>query len=182
MKKQLFFYLGILLFFVACEKKKSAADISSDNAVRMKVNELYSKYGNSNEAIYNQTIPATLFSKDLQETLENAIRASKADIEKVKNSDHSDEKPLIFEGAMFSSLYEGFTAYTIKSVKIQDKIADAQVEFEYNMSSPKVTWIDTVHLINTEKGWKIDNITFDKKMANSGDIKARMIDFVKGTL
>ncbi|RQO40718.1 hypothetical protein DBR39_07210 [Chryseobacterium sp. KBW03] len=180
MKKQLFFYLGILLFFVACEKKKPATDTSSDNAVRMKVNELYSKYGKSNEAVYNQPIPEDLFSKDLKETLENAIHASKADIEKVKNSNHPDEKPLIFEGAMFSSLYEGFTAYKIKSVNIQDKTADAQVEFEYNMSSPKVTWIDTVHLINTEKGWKIDNVIFDT-IGNSKGLKARLTEFVQST-
>ncbi|PWN61151.1 DUF3828 domain-containing protein [Chryseobacterium viscerum] len=180
MKKQLFFYLGILLFFVACEKKKPATDTSSDNAVRMKVNELYTKYGKSNEAVYNKPIPEDLFSKDLKETLENAILASKADIEKVKNSDHPDEKPLIFEGAMFSSLYEGFTAYKIKSVEIQAQTADAQVEFEYNMSSPKETWMDTVHLINTEKGWRIDNITFDT-IGNSSYLKTRLTEFVQST-
>jgi hypothetical protein len=50
-----------------------------------------------------------------------AINTSKADIEKVKKSDHPDEKPMIFEGALFSSLYEGFTSYKIKSVTIHGK-------------------------------------------------------------
>ncbi|WP_121487954.1 hypothetical protein [Chryseobacterium sp. 7] len=98
----------------------------------------------------------------------------------MKKSDHPDEKPLIFEGAMFSSLYEGFTNYTIKSVKVQDKMAEALVTFEYNMAEPKVTWMDTVHLTNTEKGWRIDNVIFDK-IGNSKDLKARLTEFVQST-
>lgn len=111
---------------------------------------------------------------------------------RVKNSAHPDEKPLIFEGAIFSSLYEGFTDYKILSINIKDKKADVAVQLEYSdadaeKDSPKdpqkIVWTDQIHLINTgNNSWRIDNITFDKKMANSGDLKARMIDFVKGTL
>ncbi|MGX5684184.1 hypothetical protein ACWKWW_06440 [Chryseobacterium cucumeris] len=81
---------------------------------------------------------------------------------------------------MFSSLYEGFTDYKIKSVKIQDKTAEALVAFGYNEASPKETWMDTVHLINTEKGWRIDNVTFDT-IGNSKDLKARLTEFVQST-
>lgn len=121
-----------------------------------------------------------MFSQELKKVLDEAINASKADIERVKKSDHPDEKPLIFEGAIFSSLYEGFTSYTIKSVKIQDKTAEALVAFEYNAASPKETWMDTVHLINTEKGWRIDNVIFDT-IGNSKDLKARLKQFVQST-
>ena len=177
MKKQLFLYLAIFLFFTACKKNETQ---SANKTINEKVNELYTQYGKSNEAVYNQVISGDLFSKDLKKVLEDAIHASKADIEKVKNSDHPDEKPLIFEGAMFSSLYEGYTGYTIKSVTTHDKTAEALVEFEYNMATPKVTWTDTLHLINTEKGWRIDNITFDK-IGNSKDLKTRLTEFVKST-
>jgi len=177
MKKQLFLYLAIFLLFTACKKN----DIQpADKAINKKVNELYTQYGKSNEAVYNQAISGDLFSKDLKKALEDAIYASKADIEKVKNSDHPDEKPLIFEGAMFSSLYEGYTGYKIKSVTRHDKTAEALVEFEYNMATPKVTWMDTIHLINTEKGWRIDNITFDK-IGTSKDLKTRLTEFVQST-
>ena len=178
--KKLFLYLGIFLFFVSCKKNEAKPSLSSDAAINEKVNTLYTQYGKSNDAVYNQPIPDALFSQDLKKVLEDAINASKADIEKVKKSDHPDEKPLIFEGAMFSSLYEGFTSYKIKSVKVQGKTADAQVEFEYNMSSPKETWIDTVHLTDTGKGWRIDNITFDT-IGNSKDLKARLTEFVQST-
>ncbi|RXM39050.1 hypothetical protein BOQ62_13255 [Chryseobacterium sp. CH21] len=121
-----------------------------------------------------------MFSQDFKKVLDEAIHASKADIEKVKKSDHPDEKPLIFEGAIFSSLYEGFTSYTIKSVKVQDNTAEALVAFEYNMAEPKVTWMDTVHLTNTEKGWRVDNVTFDT-IGNSNDLRSRLTEFVQNT-
>ncbi len=177
--KKLFLCLGIFLFFVSCKSEPQSA-ASSEAAITEKVNELYTQYGKSNEAIYNQPIPDTLFSQNLKKVLDEAISASKADIEKVKNSDHPDEKPLIFEGAMFSSLYEGFTDYKIKSVKIQDKTAEALVAFEYNMASPKVTWMDTVNLTNTDEGWRVDNITFDI-IGNSNDLRAKLTEFVKST-
>ncbi|MBB6330425.1 hypothetical protein HNP24_001375 [Chryseobacterium sediminis] len=178
--KKLFLLLGIFLFLASCKKNEVQPALSQDTAIHEKINELYTEYGKSNEAIYNQPIPDSLFSPDLKKVLDKAIDASKADIEKVKKSDHPDEKPLIFEGAIFSSLYEGFTSYKIKSIKIQDKTAEALVVFEYNMASPKVIWMDTVHLINTEKGWRIDNVTFDK-IGNSKDLKARLTEFVQST-
>ncbi|MFS4472507.1 hypothetical protein [Chryseobacterium sp. T20] len=178
--KKLLLCLGIFLFFVSCKKDKPQPALSPESAITEKVNELYTQYGKSNEAIYNKPIPDSLFSQDLKKVLDNAINASKADIERVKKSDHPDEKPLIFEGAIFSSLYEGFTSYTIKSVKIQDKTAEALVSFEYDMGSPKETWMDTVHLIHTEKGWRVDNVTFDK-IGNSKDLKARLTEFVEST-
>jgi hypothetical protein len=178
--KKLFLCLGIFLFFVSCKKNEPQPTQSSETAIIEKVNELYTQYGKSNEAIYNQPITDTLFSQDLKKVLDKAINTSKADIEKVKNSDHPDEKPLLFEGAIFSSLYEGFTDYKIKSVKIKDKTAEALVTFEYNMASPKETWIDTVHLIKTEKGWRVDNVTFDT-IGNSKDLRSRLTEFVQST-
>ncbi|MGE8536325.1 MAG: hypothetical protein ACN6OJ_17180 [Chryseobacterium sp.] len=178
--KKLFLFLGIFLFLVSCKKNEVQSALSQDTVIHEKVNEFYTQYGKSNEAIYNQPIPDSLFSPGLKKVLDEAIHASKADIEKVKKSDHPDEKPLIFEGAIFSSHYEGFTGYKIKSVKIQDKTAEVLIAFEYNSSIPKETWMDTVHLINTEKGWRIDNVTFDK-IGNSKDLKARLTEFVQST-
>lgn len=146
----------------------------------MQVDELYKKYGKSNEAIYHEPISEDLFSKDLKNILEGAISTSKTDIEKVKNSDHPDEKPLIFEGAIFSSLYEGYTNYKIESITIKGKTAEALVQFEYDMASPKVIWKDKIELINMDKEWKIDNIIFDS-IKGSGDLKTEMKSFVQST-
>ncbi|NIF05028.1 nuclear transport factor 2 family protein [Chryseobacterium sp. Tr-659] len=180
MKKLLFLYLGTLLFFIACKKETTEVTLNPNAAITLKVNELYSKYGKSNDAVYNQPIPNDLFSSGLKKALENAINASKEDIEKVKKSDHPDEKPLIFEGAIFSSLYEGYTHYEIQSVKVNGKTAVVPVKFEYDMSSPKLIWTDTIHLIESDKKWKIDNITFDT-IGSAKDLKTVLKEFAQST-
>ena len=185
--KKLFLFLGVFLFFVSCKKSETKSAINADEEITQKINLLYKTYGKSNETIYNQPIPDNLFYSDLKNTLEDAINASKADIEKVKKSDHPDEKPLIFEGAIFSSLYEGYTSYKIKSIDVMESTkplgsqADVAVEFEYSHSSPKVIWTDKIHLINAfDAGWRIDNIVFDT-IGNSKDLKSRLTEFVQST-
>ncbi|WP_347218972.1 hypothetical protein [Chryseobacterium sp.] len=180
MKKQLFLYLGIFLLFMGCKKEERNRIHSTKTVITQKINDLYIQYGKSNEAIYSRPVSDDLFSPELKKILETAINASKADIEKVKNSDHPDEKPLIFEGAIFSSLYEGYTGYKIKSINVHDKTAQALVQFEYNMASPKVVWTDIIKLIDSDKGWKIDNIIFDS-IGNSKDLKTSLNDFIHYT-
>ncbi|RLJ32736.1 hypothetical protein CLU97_2200 [Chryseobacterium sp. 7] len=64
--KKLFLFLGIILLFTSCKKNEPKPSLSSDAAIKEKVNELYTRYGKSNEAIYNQPIPDSLFSQDLK--------------------------------------------------------------------------------------------------------------------
>lgn len=179
MIRPLFLYLSFLFSFIACSKTTPSPS-TEKKLITGKINQLYNQYGKSNQAVYNQPISNDLFSPELKKTLETAINASKADIENVKNSDHPDEKPLIFEGAIFSSLYEGYTGYTIKSITVHDNTAEALMRFEYNMASPKVSWTDRIHLINSDKGWKIDNIIFDS-IGNSKDLKTSLTDFIQYT-
>lgn len=181
MKRLLFLSLSIIFFFTACNKGKPSLPAASPyNEITSKVNDLYTRYGTSNEALYGQSFSDSLFSPDLKKTLEGAVNTSKADIERVKNSDHPDEKPLIFEGAVFSSLYEGYTGYKIRSTDISNDTttADVAVEFEYSESQPKIIWTDRVHLVNSKEGWKIDNIIFDP-IAHSKNLKTTLKEFIK---
>ncbi|SHL63498.1 Protein of unknown function [Chryseobacterium contaminans] len=175
MIRPIFLYISLILGFIACNKTTPSAE---KQQITEKINQLYSQYGKSNEAIYNKPIADNLFSPELKKTLEAAINASKADIEKVKNSDHPDEKPLIFEGAIFSSLYEGYNGYSVKSIQLHDQTAEALVQFEYNMVSPKVLWTDKIQLINSDKGWKVDNIVFDS-IGSSKDLKTSLKNFIQ---
>ncbi|MCQ9639111.1 hypothetical protein MP478_06870 [Chryseobacterium sp. WG14] len=153
MIRLLFICVSFIFCFIACSKTASSS--TDKKQITEKVNQLYSQYGKSNETVYNQPIPDDLFSPDLKKALQNAINASKADIEKVKSSDHPDEKPLIFEGAMFSSLYEGYTAYKIQSMDIHNASAQVLVRFEYNITYPTVSWTDTIHWWNVMGAGKL---------------------------
>ncbi|MFN1216245.1 hypothetical protein ACKW6Q_04580 [Chryseobacterium kwangjuense] len=180
MMKHLLLCLGLFTLLISCKKNETNTSAPAQALVSQKINELYSQYGTSNDALYNKPFSDDLFSPELKKALEHAINASKEDIEKVKNSDHPDEKPLLFEGAVFSSLYEGYSSYTIKSVKIDPSgtSADANVHFEYTSSPPKVIWTDKIHLINNGKGWRIDNIRFDS-IGNAKDLKANLREFAE---
>lgn len=147
---------------------------------------LYKYYGNSNENIYNKTIPKDLFSSDLKTILEKSIKASKANIERIKNSPNPTDKPLLLEGSVFSSLYEGFTTYKIKSIQIMESTnpigtaAKVTIEFEYSGSSPHIIWTDKVHLVDSfDAGWRIDNIIFEPALSGGvEDLKKRLNYFL----
>lgn len=180
MIKQLFLCLSSILFLASCKNNETRPSVSADTEITQKVNQLYKEYDGSKKSIYNQSFSDSLFSPELKKTLEDAIHASEADIERVKKSDHPDEKPLLFEGAVFSSLYEGYTGYKIKSVTIDPSgtSANAAVELEYTLSPPKIKWTDNVQLINSGQGWKIDNIRFDS-IGNAKDLKTSLKEFTQ---
>jgi hypothetical protein len=189
MIRSLILYSSFIFCFISCNKTISPS--VEKKLITEKVNQLYSQYGKSNEAVYNQPISDDLFSPELKKVLETAINVSKTDIEKVKNSDHPDEKPLIFEGAIFSSLYEGYTHYTLQSIEIKNDTANVIITLEHAgetvdpkkeipMAVPKVVWNDKIHFVNiANTGWRIDNITFDKKFSNSKDLTTSLTDFIQ---
>ncbi|WP_449397996.1 hypothetical protein [Chryseobacterium wanjuense] len=97
--------------------------------------------------------------------------------------EHPGDKPQIFEGSVFTGLYEGYTTYKINSVKVIDGSnpakAEVSVEFENSNQNPKVVWTDNISLVNSGNGWKIDNINFDKKI-NDSDLKKSLKAFMEG--
>ncbi|UKB78337.1 hypothetical protein [Chryseobacterium sp. MEBOG07] len=148
------------------------------------MNQFYSIYGKSNDALYNKEIPQELFTPDLKVSLEKAFKKSKDEIEKVKNSNHSEDKPLIFEGSFFSSLYEGYTSYKIESIKIMESTqpvgsaADVLIDFENASVTPKIKWTDKIHLVEAfDTEMKIENIFFDKKIGGAIDLKTKLYEF-----
>lgn len=180
--KKLFIYLSIFIFLFSCKKKDSGLQAEGPNAEITKVlKKFYGQYGQSSEALYNKPIAQNLFTPQIRKEIEEIVNASKEDMERIRKSAHPDDKPLILEGSVFTSLYEGYTKYEIKSIETRTikpnvQTADAVIEFENKAVAPKSTWKENVHLINPSgTGWEIDNITFDK-IAQVKDLKTRLND------
>lgn len=178
--RKLFIYLSIFLFIFSCDKKDSGLQAQGPNAEVTKVLEnFYRQYGQSSEALYDQPVAQDLFTPQIRREIEEIVNASRGDIERITKSAHPEEKPLVLEGSVFTSLYEGYTKYQIKSIEIRTikpnvKTADAVIEFENTAVAPKIVWKENVHLINPSgTGWEIDNITFDK-IAEVKDLKTRL--------
>lgn len=107
----------------------------------------------------------SLLSKELSDLIDKAVAREILEEEKVKNSDFPTDKPLMIEGDVFTSLYEGQDSYKIENITIEDKKATVTVEFAN--SEFKVTWKDEVVLVN-ENGWKIDDVLYT---GNKVDVK-----------
>ena len=103
---------------------------------------------------------------------------------KVKNA-----VPPMLEGDIFSSLFEGATSWKVGACQMDGKMADAKtarcpVALSYvpppapnAKAAPKpANWNDTVLLVNTPQGWKVDDVIYDAGFAfgNTGRLSAML--------
>jgi len=80
-------------------------------------------------------------------------------------SENKDSPPLI-EGDLFTSNFEGATAYHVGACADEGKAGHCAVTLTYDpgkTNNPKdkpFSWTDTVDLVNTPQGWRIDDIGY----------------------
>lgn len=78
---------------------------------------------------------------------------------------NKDSPPLI-EGDLFTSNFEGATAYKIGACSGDAKTGHCAVSLTYDpgkTNNPKdkpITWTDTLYLVDTAAGWRIDDIGY----------------------
>jgi hypothetical protein len=99
---------------------------------------------------------------------------------------NKDSPPLI-EGDIFTSLYEGATSYKIGACAGDAKTGHCAIALTYDPGAPgdtrnkPVHWTDTVYLVNTPSGWKLDDIGFGGNwdFANRGRMRQTLAVAVK---
>ncbi len=104
-------------------------------------------------------VDRALLSSELSGNVTKAMEFEIRDAEKVRDSQFPYDKPHLIEGDIFTSLYEGQDGFRIIDIKLNGSYATALVEFTNSVYNQK--WNDKVILIY-EKGWKIDNVVFQK--------------------
>lgn len=159
--KKIVLWISLILLCTGCTNQGDKS--GNEKAISAQLNRLFNSYAKSGENLYDRPVPQGLFTDSLKTLLEKAVKTSEDDMERVKNSEYPDDKPLLLEGSVFTSLYEGFTSYRIRKIMIsnvsKDK-AESIVEFQNAASAPKAVWTDHVLLVKDSGGWKIDNIIF----------------------
>lgn len=156
--------LSFLLFgLMACTRSKEAAE-----TLELKIHALYA----GQDYIYGQEVDTALFSTDVVQRIQEVRQTTAEDRERISKSEYPTDKPLLLEGAVFSSLYDGFTSYSIAEVEVGEKTAWVVVDFEYG-STPPERWKDTLLLV-MENGWKVDNVRFDPKYGGVKDLKSKL--------
>lgn len=119
-----------------------------------------------------------VLSPRLNKQLNDAAAAQARLTAKVKNA-----VPPMLEGDIFSSLFEGATAWKVGACQTDGKTARCPVALIYsppttpNAKAPKpASWNDVVALMNTPQGWKVDDVIYDAGFAfgNTGRLSAML--------
>ena len=115
-----------------------------------------------------------LLSSGLAALLDAALEAEDRDRARVKASEHPDEKPMLIEGDIFTSLYEGQNRASVEHVEFGGGGALARVAFEN--TDYHIAWTDEVALVD-EGGWKIDNVIYGREGAAQPNLRAALEAF-----
>jgi hypothetical protein len=120
----------------------------------------------------------SVLSPRLNRQLAAAAAAQARLTAKVKNA-----VPPMLEGDIFSSLFEGATAWKVGACQGDAKTARCPVALSYaplpapNANTPKpANWNDTLVLVNTPQGWKVDDVIYDAGFAfgNTGRLSGML--------
>src|SRR4029079_7068507 len=119
-----------------------------------------------------------VLSPRLNKQLVEAAAAQARLTAKVRNA-----VPPMLEGDIFSSLFEGATSWKVGACQADAKTAHCPVALSYvpppvpNAKAPKpANWNDTVLLVNTPQGWKVDDVIYDAGFAfgNTGRLSGML--------
>ena len=119
-----------------------------------------------------------VLSPRLNKQLADAAAAQARLTAKVRNA-----VPPMLEGDIFSSLFEGATAWKVGACQSDAKSARCPVVLSYappvtpNAKAPKpANWNDTVVVVNTPQGWKVDDVIYDAGFAfgNTGRLSGML--------
>jgi len=100
------------------------------------------------------------FSPGLNKLLADGAAAEARFSAKVK-----DAPPLI-EGDLFSSMFEGATRWKLQACTVSGNEARCPVAFTHVVGSgaspagKAASWTDTLLLVNTPQGWRVDDIAY----------------------
>jgi hypothetical protein len=121
---------------------------------------------------------APVLSPRLNKQLVEAAAAQARLTAKVKNA-----VPPMLEGDIFSSLFEGASAWKVGACQVTANTARCPVALSYtppplaNRKAEKpANWNDTVLLVATPQGWKVDDVIYDTGFAfgNTGRLSSML--------
>ena len=117
---------------------------------------------------------SAILSPRLNKQLAEAAAAQARLTAKVKNA-----VPPMLEGDVFSSLFEGATAWKVGACQADTKTARCPVALTYTAPTPAkkpVSWNDVLVLVNTPQGWKVDDVIYDAGFAfgNTGRLSGML--------
>lgn len=120
---------------------------------------------------------SAVLSPRLNKQLADAAAAQRRLTAKMKNV-----VPPMLEGDIFSSLFEGATAWKVGACPDDGKTARCSVALSYvapaggKQAAKPANWNDTLILTHTPQGWKVDDVLYDAGFAfgNTGRLTSML--------
>ena len=104
-----------------------------------------------------------------------------AEAAEVRFAKANKDSPPLLEGDIFSSLFEGASSVALSACNGDGTKGRCVVKLEYAGNDTKpVAWSDTVLLVNTPAGWRVDDIAYGGSWAFGN--KGKLSDLLKQTL
>ena len=166
---------GPLLALLLAGAPAAAANAVQEGAMQAAANAFYAVYGSlpRQGGLPNATARmryAKVLSPRLNRMLNQAQAAQVRFDRKVKGA-----APPLIEGEMFSSLFEGPTSWTVGTCTGDTNSARCPVAMVYLApGQPPVKWTDTLALVHSDAGWKVDDILYDPRLrgGNTGKLSS----------
>lgn len=125
-----------------------------------------------NDSLDNNTF-STELAQLVKETKQTELISRKA----ILQSKAPTDKPLLIEGEIFSSLYEGYTkCYAIDTAYCLKK--QAKLPFIFENIHYKEKWMDTIVLVYENNSLKFHDVLYGRKSQYSG-LQERLKDFIQ---
>ncbi len=95
----------------------------------------------------------------------------------------NNEVPPLVEGDLFTSMFEGASAFDVLPAHVDGDRAECKVQLTYRDADPKynVTWKDGVFLVRGPSGWLIDDIEYggDWQFMHKGRLRGLLAQVIK---
>jgi hypothetical protein len=104
-------------------------------------------------------VDRTMISTRLATMIDQAIQKEESEAQKVKESEFPNDKPILIEGDIFTSFFEGSDAIVVEKISVLEQVAEVKVLFEnsaYNQSRS-----DRIILVWENDRWKIENVVYN---------------------
>jgi hypothetical protein len=115
----------------------------------------------------------------LSPALEKLLAA--ADAAETRFAKANKDSPPLIEGDLFTSMFEGATSLQVAACSGDERSGQCTVRLEYAETGSKpIDWTDTVYLVNTQAGWRVDDIGYGASWAFGN--KGRLSETLKQTI
>ena len=80
-----------------------------------------------------------------------------------------NQAPPLIEGDPFTPNFEGATSYRLGACAFDNQGGHCAVALAYDDHKDRpLSWTDTVYLVRTDQGWRVDDIAYDPNFGNRG--------------